>query len=98
MPAREVRCPALAAPSLDLFKSFLQGSGERGASTTMAFVDLLRRLMEDPTLGKYVVPIIPDEARTFGMEGLFTQYGIYSSVGQLYEPVDFLTLSRYREA
>jgi pyruvate dehydrogenase E1 component len=98
VPAREVRCPALAAPSLDLFKSFLQGSGERGASTTMVFVEMLKRLLQDKDLGKWIVPIIPDEARTFGMEGLFTQYGIYSSVGQLYEPVDFKTLIRYREA
>src|SRR5947209_3600937 len=63
----------------------------------MAFADLLRHLLKDPELGKYIVPIIPDEARTFGMEDLFTKFGIYSSVGQLYEPVDFHTLTRYRE-
>jgi pyruvate dehydrogenase E1 component len=98
VPARVVRCPALRTPGVDLFKSFFQGSGDRGASTTMVFVEILKRLLQDKELGKWVVPIIPDEARTFGMEGLFTQYGIYSSVGQLYEPVDFKTLSRYREA
>jgi pyruvate dehydrogenase E1 component len=98
VPARQVRCPPLAAPGLELFKSFLQGSGDRGASTTMVFVEMLKRLLQDKDIGKWIVPIIPDEARTFGMEGLFTQYGIYASAGQLYEPVDFKTLSRYREA
>jgi pyruvate dehydrogenase E1 component len=97
-PARVVRCPAIQAPGPELVKAFAPGSGDRAASTTMAFVDLLKRLLQDKELGKWVVPIIPDEARTFGMEALFTQYGIYSSVGQLYEPVDYKTLSRYREA
>ena len=64
----------------------------------MVFVDLLKRLLRDKELGKYIVPIIPDEARTFGMEALFTRYGIYSNVGQLYEPVDANTLTAYREA
>src|SRR5262249_6412762 len=67
-------------------------------STTMAFVGLLKRLLQNKELGKWVVPIIPDEARTFGMESLFKQYGIYSSVGQLYDPVDSKTLLAYREA
>jgi pyruvate dehydrogenase E1 component len=98
LPARAVHCPPLPPPSADLVKAFAPGSGERAASTTMAFVELLRRLLQDKELGKWIVPIIPDEARTFGMEGLFTQYGIYSNVGQLYEPVDYKTLSRYREA
>jgi pyruvate dehydrogenase E1 component len=98
VPARVVRCPALAAPGPELFKSFLQGSSDRAASTTMVFVEILKRMLQEKDLGKWIVPIIPDEARTFGMEGLFTQYGIYSSAGQLYEPVDFKTLSRYREA
>jgi pyruvate dehydrogenase E1 component len=97
-PARMVRCPALKAPGPELVKAFASGSGERAASTTMVFVELLKRLLHDKELGKWIVPIIPDEARTFGMEGLFTQYGIYSSVGQLYEPVDYKTLTRYREA
>ncbi|MCC6418857.1 MAG: pyruvate dehydrogenase (acetyl-transferring), homodimeric type [Gemmataceae bacterium] len=97
LPAREVRCPPLKAPPLELFKSFLQGSGDRPVSTAMVFVELLKRLLAHKDIGKWVVPIIPDEARTFGMEGLFTQYGIYSNVGQLYEPVDSKTLSAYRE-
>jgi pyruvate dehydrogenase E1 component len=98
LPARVVRCPALPALPPDHFKDFFQGSGERAFSTTMAFVDLLKKLLADKQIGKYVVPIIPDEARTFGMEALFKQYGIYSSVGQLYQPVDSDTLLYYREA
>jgi pyruvate dehydrogenase E1 component len=98
IPARIVHCPPLQAPPLELFKPFFEGSGGRSASTTMVFVDLLRRLLEDKELGKWVVPIIPDEARTFGMESMFVKYGIYSSVGQLYEPVDARTAMRYREA
>src|SRR6185295_312962 len=98
LPSRVVRCPALNTPPLADFASMLKGSGEREASTTMAFVAALRQLLKDKEIGKFIVPIIPDEARTFGMEGMFTQYGIYSSVGQLYEPVDFATLTRYREA
>jgi pyruvate dehydrogenase E1 component len=98
LPARVMRCPALPAPPIDQFKDFFQGSGDRSFSTTMAFVDLLKKLLADKHLGKYVVPIIPDEARTFGMEPLFKQYGIYSSVGQLYQPVDSNTLLYYREA
>jgi pyruvate dehydrogenase E1 component len=98
LPARVVRCPALPAPPLESFKDFFLGSGNRAFSTTMAFVDLLKKLLADKQLGKYVVPIIPDEARTFGMEPLFKQYGIYSSVGQLYQPVDSNTLLYYREA
>ncbi len=98
LPAREVRCPPLKVPPLDNFKPFFQGSGDRPASTTMVFVEVLKRLLGDKELGRWVVPIIPDEARTFGMESMFTQYGIYSNVGQLYEPVDSKTLSAYREA
>ena len=97
-PAREVRCPPLKAPPLETFKPFFTGSGERMASTTMAFVEILKRLLHDKEIGRWVVPIIPDEARTFGMESMFTQYGIYASQGQLYEPVDSKTLSAYREA
>src|SRR5439155_19494185 len=97
-PPREVHCPPLKAPPLELFKAFFAGSGERMASTTMAFVEVLKRLLHDKELGRWGVPIIPDEARTFGMESMFTQYGIYSNVGQLYEPVDSKTLSAYREA
>ncbi|MCI0457776.1 MAG: pyruvate dehydrogenase (acetyl-transferring), homodimeric type [Gemmataceae bacterium] len=98
LPSREVRCPPLKAPPLEMFKPFFQGSGDRPVSTTMVFVEMLKRLLGHKDFGKWVVPIIPDEARTFGMEGLFTQYGIYSNVGQLYEPVDSKTLSAYREA
>ncbi len=98
LPSRAVRCPPLKAPPIDVFKTFFQGSGDRPVSTTMVFVELLKRLMQHKELGKWIVPIIPDEARTFGMESLFTQYGIYSNVGQLYEPVDAKTLSAYREA
>jgi pyruvate dehydrogenase E1 component len=98
LPARTVRSRPVKAPALETFKEFLAGSGETQVSTTMAFVGQLKRLLQHKELGKHVVPIIPDEARTFGMESLFKQYGIYSSVGQLYEPVDFKTLLSYREA
>jgi pyruvate dehydrogenase E1 component len=98
LPARRVACPPLTAPSAELFRPFFEGSGGRAASTTMVFVDLLRRLLEEKELGRWIVPIIPDEARTFGMESMFAKYGIYSSVGQLYEPVDARTATRYREA
>ncbi len=73
-------------PELSLFQPLLEGSGEREMSTTMAFVRMLNMLLRDKKLGRQVVPIVPDEARTFGMEGMFRQLGIYSSVGQLYEP------------
>jgi pyruvate dehydrogenase E1 component len=98
LPSRRVRCPKLSAPADALIEPFFKGSGDRPASTTMVFVELLRRLMQDKTLGKYVVPIIPDEARTFGMEGMFSTFGIYSNVGQLYEPVDYNTMQKYKEA
>jgi pyruvate dehydrogenase E1 component len=98
LPARRVNCPPLDKPADALIEPFFKGSGGRPASTTMVFVDLLKRLLADKALGKYVVPIIPDEARTFGMQDLFTRYGIYSNVGQLYEPVDANTLTAYREA
>jgi pyruvate dehydrogenase E1 component len=98
LPARSVRCPLLTAPPLDYFKDFLQGSGDNEYSTTMVFVSLLKRLLQHKELGKWVVPIIPDEARTFGMDAFFKPFGIYSNVGQLYEPVDAKTLLAYREA
>ncbi len=98
LPARSVHCPPLKAPSLEDLKDFLSGSGESEFSMTMAFVGLLRRLLQHKELGKWVVPIIPDEARTFGMDALFKPYGIYSNVGQLYEPVDAKMLLAYREA
>ena len=88
---------ALPAPELDLFERQLEGTGEREISTTMAFVRLLSALLRDKTLGERIVPIVPDESRTFGMEGLFRQLGIYSHVGQLYEPEDAGQLAFYRE-
>jgi pyruvate dehydrogenase E1 component len=98
IPCRRVQCPPLPPPPDKLIESYFQGSGGRPASTTMVFVDLLKRLLRDEDLAKYIVPIIPDEARTFGMESMFTTQGIYSNVGQLYEPVDFNTMQRYKEA
>jgi pyruvate dehydrogenase E1 component len=98
LPARSVRCEPLPVPPAALFKEFYEGSGNRAFSTTMAFVELLKRLLHEKDLGKWIVPIIPDEARTFGMEAMFKQYGIYSNVGQLYEPYDAKTLLSYREA
>ncbi len=97
-PQRQVNCPALPAPPLALFQEQLNGSGERTLSTTMAFVRMLSKLMDQPELGRYIVPIVPDEARTFGMEALFRKAGIYSSEGQKYRPVDSSTLMPYREA
>ncbi|HJS90017.1 MAG TPA: pyruvate dehydrogenase (acetyl-transferring), homodimeric type [Steroidobacteraceae bacterium] len=97
LPARRKQAPPLAVPPLEAFAAVLEGTGEREISTTMAFVRILTTLLKDKTIGKYVVPIVPDEARTFGMEGLFRQIGIYSSVGQLYTPQDAETLMSYRE-
>jgi pyruvate dehydrogenase E1 component len=84
LPHRRRTAPALAMPPLEAFASILEGTGTREISTTMAFVRLLTVLLKDKNIGKNIVPIVPDEARTFGMEGLFRQIGIYSSVGQLY--------------
>jgi len=98
VPARRVRSEPLVAEHDALFKEFLSGSEGREVSTTMAFVGMLRQMLRDPEIGKLVVPIVPDEARTFGMESLFRQVGIYSSRGQLYEPVDVHTLLYYKEA
>ncbi|MDE2261909.1 MAG: pyruvate dehydrogenase (acetyl-transferring), homodimeric type, partial [Gammaproteobacteria bacterium] len=97
LPARRKQAPPLAVPPLEAFSAVLEGTGEREISTTMAFVRVLTTLLKDKQIGKYVVPIVPDEARTFGMEGLFRQIGIYSSVGQLYTPQDAETLMSYRE-
>jgi pyruvate dehydrogenase E1 component len=98
LPRRSVRAEPLAAPAPDFIDEFLEGTGDREVSTTMVLVTVLRKLLRDPVWGKLVVPIIPDEARTFGMEALFRQIGIYSSVGQLYEPVDKANLLYYRES
>ncbi|HUQ93712.1 MAG TPA: pyruvate dehydrogenase (acetyl-transferring), homodimeric type, partial [Bryobacteraceae bacterium] len=98
MPARKPRPIEIKSPPLETFKDSLSGSGEREVSTTMAFVSVLRNLLKDAGIGKYIVPIIPDEARTFGMESLFRQYGIYASQGQLYTPVDSDNFLYYKEA
>jgi len=98
VPSRKVRSKPLVADHDALFREFLTGSEGREVSTTMAFVGMLRQMLRDPEIGKLVVPIVPDEARTFGMESLFRQVGIYSSRGQLYEPVDVHTLLYYKEA
>lgn len=96
-PQHSICKAAFKIPSLDLFKSQLESSGERKISTTMAFVRILSSLIRDKEVGKYVVPIVPDESRTFGMEGMFRQLGIYSPKGQLYEPEDADQLMYYRE-
>ena len=97
LPVRRTEAPALQVPALEAFAPVLEGTGEREISTTMAFVRVLTILLKDKNVGRFIVPIVPDEARTFGMEGLFRQIGIYSSVGQLYTPQDAETLMSYRE-
>ncbi|HEY5644335.1 MAG TPA: pyruvate dehydrogenase (acetyl-transferring), homodimeric type, partial [Pseudomonadales bacterium] len=97
LPARRTECEPLAVPPLSAFESQLKGSGEREISTTMAFVRILAALTRDKSIGPRVVPIVPDESRTFGMEGMFRQLGIYSPFGQLYEPEDADQLMFYRE-
>jgi pyruvate dehydrogenase E1 component len=97
LPKRNTKVPALAVPPLETFKPLLDGSGDREISTTMAFVRILTALLKDKQIGKSIVPIVPDEARTFGMEGLFRQIGIYSAVGQLYTPQDAEQLMSYKE-
>src|SRR4029079_17557284 len=97
LPARTVGAKPLAIPELSAFSAMLEGTGDREISTTMAFVRILTQLLKDKNIGKNVVPIVPDEARTFGREGLFRQIGIYSSAGQLYTPVDSDQLMSYRE-
>ncbi|MCP5179358.1 MAG: pyruvate dehydrogenase (acetyl-transferring), homodimeric type [Pseudomonadales bacterium] len=98
IPRRTVDVLNLTAPDLSAFATQLQGTGERQVSTTMAFVRILSTLVRDKNIGKRIVPIVPDEARTFGMEGMFRQLGIYSSVGQLYEPEDSDEIGAYRES
>ena len=97
LPKRRRKSKTLPVPPLEMFKTQIDGTGEREASTTMAFVRILTALTRDKQIGKHIVPIVPDEARTFGMEGMFRQIGIYSSKGQLYEPVDAGELMYYRE-
>ncbi|HHK5722769.1 TPA: pyruvate dehydrogenase (acetyl-transferring), homodimeric type [Serratia marcescens] len=98
IPARFGQSAPLAIPALSRFDSLLKGSGERNMSTTMVFVNILGALLKDPNIGKLIVPIVPDESRTFGMEGLFRQIGIHSWLGQLYTPQDAGQLSYYKEA
>ena len=97
LPQRRTKSTALKVPALEIFKSQLEGTGERDASTTMVFIRILTALIRDKNIGKHIVPIVPDEARTFGMEGMFRQIGIYSSKGQLYTPQDSDQLMYYRE-
>ncbi|MFA5959094.1 MAG: pyruvate dehydrogenase (acetyl-transferring), homodimeric type [Tatlockia sp.] len=98
LPARNTDFAALKTPDLSAFSAITQSSGEREISTTMAFVRILSVLLKDKELKERIVPIVPDECRTFGMEGLFRQIGIYSPVGQLYTPVDHEQVMYYREA
>ena len=97
IPRRVVDVEPIQMPAEALFEEFYTGSGDHKVSTTMAMVRLLSKLMKDPQIGKQIVPIVPDEARTFGMEPLFKQAGIYSTAGQLYEPVDKEYLLFYNE-
>jgi len=97
LPARRRKAQSLAVPPLSVFEAQLKSTEEREISTTMAFVRILTTLVRDKTLGKYVVPIVPDESRTFGMEGMFRQLSIYSHVGQLYTPQDADQLMFYKE-
>ena len=97
-PQRVSASPKLPIPPLEAFKAQLQGTGDREISTTMAFVRILTTLLRDKDLGRHVVPIVPDESRTFGMEGLFRSVGIYNPLGQHYTPEDREQMSYYREA
>ena len=98
VPARRRKGNDLVVPELSAFENMLVSTGEREISTTMAFVRILSTLVRDKQLGKYIVPIVPDEARTFGMEGMFRQLGIYASQGQLYEPMDSDQVMFYKES
>ena len=99
LPSRRTQSTqSLTIPPLEAFASLLQASGEREISTTMAFVRIFNILLKDKNIGKHIVPIVPDESRTFGMEGLFRQIGIYSPIGQLYEPMDKNQIMFYHEA
>lgn len=98
VPKRIINNPKIKTPSEDLFEEFYTGTAGREVSTTMVYVRILTKLLKDKEIGKLIVPIVPDEARTFGMEALFRQIGIYSTTGQLYEPVDRDSLLYYKEA
>jgi pyruvate dehydrogenase E1 component len=97
IPQRQRQDGPIEAPALEVFDKLMQSSGEREMSTTMAFVRLLTQMMRQKSFAERIVPIVADEARTFGMEGMFRQLGIYSSVGQLYTPVDSDQLMFYKE-
>lgn len=98
LPKRNNKPPAFTMPEDKVFDEFFKGSGEREVATTMAMVQLMSKLLKDKNIGRLVVPIVPDEARTFGMDALFRQVGIYAHKGQLYEPVDKEHLLYYKEA
>ena len=98
IPKRITKAKSIKTPANDVFQPQLDGTGEREASTTMAFIRMLTSLTRDKQIGKHIVPIVPDEARTFGMEGMFRQIGIYSSKGQLYTPQDADQLMFYKES
>ena len=98
LPQRKVNAPALEIPKAEFFSEFFKGSGRFEVSTTMGFVRLLSLLLRNKNIGRQIVPIIPDEARTFGLDALFREIGIYSPKGQLYEPVDIKSLLYYHEA
>ena len=98
VPTRVDRSKKLKIPEISIFDELLNGTGEREVSTTMAYVRLLTIITKDKSIGKHVVPIIPDEARTFGMDPLFRQLGIYAHKGQLYDPVDSDQFLYYKEA
>ena len=98
VPSRPTEHPTMDTPDLHDYKRFIEGSGDKTMSTTAGVVRMLGRLCKDKKIGKYVVPIVPDESRTFGMEGMFAEVGIYAHAGQLYEPVDSDILAYYKEA
>jgi pyruvate dehydrogenase E1 component len=98
LPKRNLRKPAFDMPDDKVFKDFLKGSGGREVATTMAAVQMLGKMLKDKNIGKHIVPIVPDESRTFGMDALFREVGIYAHAGQLYEPVDRESLLYYKEA
>jgi len=98
VPRRRVRAPKMKPLKPEIFVEFDKGTGDREAATTMVLVRMLTRLMDDKDIGKFIVPIVPDEARTFGMDALFRKYGIYSHPGQRYEPVDSHMFLYYRES
>jgi pyruvate dehydrogenase E1 component len=98
LPARRRKADPLVVPPLSTFERFLKGTEEREISTTMAFVQILQTLIRDKNIGKKIVPIVPDESRTFGMEGMFRQLGIWNQLGQLYTPQDADQLMFYKES